>query len=276
LRSKLSSLGYFLSQTNLFISVAAVCSLFTVYITFDMDVDLHLGSFIFFSTLFTYNVQRILGKIGNTSAQVRTNQLFVTIGFLGMSIFIWRLNPFQFFLLAFCGFLSIAYAYPVIPLGKARIPLRMLPRAKLWVIVMVWVLSTVVMPIYFTNLPRLVMFLYVLHHFFFIAALTIPFDIRDLKSDSPRQKTIPQNIGVKNSIRLSIIFLIGSILTSFGLYLFGDIRLGVLVANAFNLLISVLIVSKAKIGNHHYYFTFLVDGMIILQYILIVLVKYYF
>ena len=51
--------------------------------------------------------------------------------------------------------------------------------------------------------------------FFFILAITIPFDIRDLEADGQQElKTIPMLLGEKNSLKLSyfflFIFLLGS------------------------------------------------------------------
>ena len=40
---------------------------------------------------------------------------------------------------------------------------------------------------------------YAIAHYVYVIAITIPFDIRDLKYDSPEQKTIPQILGVAGS-----------------------------------------------------------------------------
>ena len=51
--------------------------------------------------------------------------------------------------------------------------------------------------------------------FFFILAITIPFDIRDLEADGQQElKTIPMLLGEKNSLKLSYFFLSVFLLSS--------------------------------------------------------------
>jgi len=47
--------------------------------------------------------------------------------------------------------------------------------------------------------------LFALAHYLYILAVTIPFDIRDLKFDDSSQKTIPQIAGVKGAKAIAII-----------------------------------------------------------------------
>ena len=45
-------------------------------------------------------------------------------------------------------------------------------------------------------------------HYIYVLAVTIPFDIRDLKHDIPEQRTIPQVVGVRVSKFISIVLLL--------------------------------------------------------------------
>lgn len=72
-------------------------------------------------------------------------------------------------------------------------------------------------------------------HYFFVLALTIPFDIRDVKYDAAFQKTIPQVLGVAWAKVISIVFLVTfmaimllvneAVLFNFGFYFAGFIQL---------------------------------------------------
>lgn len=71
----------------------------------------------------------------------------------------------------------------------------------------VWVVVLFVFPAinegvsFYPILPDLIAY------FFFIIALTIPFDIRDLSYDDPKQKTLPMVVGVVGSKILAVVII---------------------------------------------------------------------
>ena len=73
--------------------------------------------------------------------------------------------------------------------------LREAPYIKSHLIAFSWVVVIVLFPVVNEEKEIPILFVALAHYLYTIAA-TIPFDIRDLKFDSPSQKTIPQVLGV--------------------------------------------------------------------------------
>jgi len=95
------------------------------------------------------------------------------------------------------GLLTLLYALPVF--GNSR-NLRSLAGIKIFVIAMVWAVTTVLLPVInaqqLLNQPVLMDFF---QRFCMVVVLTLPFEIRDLIYDSDSLETIPQRIGVRKT-----------------------------------------------------------------------------
>ncbi|MCH2216446.1 MAG: hypothetical protein MK086_14880 [Flavobacteriales bacterium] len=272
----LRSLGDFLAKTNLFIALAAAFSALSASFFFGEEIDDYLCVFIFFSTLFTYNFQRILGDFHRNDASISFGKGLMIFGGIGMISFFWTISIPQILILSCCGILSFAYAYPFIQTEGGKLSLRLIPRLKLWIIVLVWSVSVAFVPLYGSDLSFFELMLFSTQQGFFVASLTIPFDIRDLRFDSPSQQTIPQILGVKRAVNLSLVFLVISFLCSLLFYHYGSVPMSVFAAYAASLCVSAMILQRANPSNDDLYFTIFVDGMIILQAGMIILAKNYF
>lgn len=147
--------------------------------------------------------------------------------------------------------------------------IRDLPAIKIFAIAATWIYATAVFPL--LNNPALfqeeigLISLFGVNQFIFIVALTIPFDIRDLKFDDANQKTIPQLIGITRSLSLSVILLV---LHSAGfsiLYYLNIIDIfcftGAVLANV----ITAYCITRTSVQADEIYFTGLLDGMLIVQ-----------
>ena len=86
--------------------------------------------------------------------------------------------------------------------------MREIPHLKIHLIAISWVAVLITFPMvneeWFTNV-----ILYSIAHYLYVLAVTIPFDIRDLKYDLKEHRTIPQVVGVKASKAVSLVLLIG-------------------------------------------------------------------
>jgi 4-hydroxybenzoate polyprenyltransferase len=167
---------------------------------------------------------------------------------------------------------------PIFTLGDQKFGLRNIPGLKQFLITLVWTMSTVLLPIleaqahHLTALSMRDTTILVAERFLFIAALTIPFDIRDLFEDkSSGLKTVPVIWGEKKALLFCQALLVCYIIL---LLLFRD--------NGFNpdfwaLTITVLLtgwlIFKSKWQKNEYYYFFFVDGVLILQYIVLLAVN---
>jgi hypothetical protein len=101
--------------------------------------------------------------------------------------------------------------------------LRSLGLLKIILVGMVWAISTVVLPVIASE-KALVWDVYIetFQRFVLVLILLVPFEIRDLKYDSPELKTLPQRFGSTNSKSLGAI---GAVLFFFLSFLKDDVTL---------------------------------------------------
>lgn len=255
----------FLGRTNLFISLGSFFSVLGAFAFVGAHVDYTLASFAFFAALFTYNFQRKIGDLNYDQTYSKVGNAFMIAGLVGLSIFAFQLSLLQLVVLSIAGLLSLAYAYPFIPTARQKISLRLVPGAKLWTIVLVWTLSCVFLPAMSSSLGAVFMLLFIVQQAAFVAALTLPFDIRDLAIDWPSQKTIPQQYGVAKSRKIAIALLLLSATACLLLFVEGAIDSLLFFIHLGVLLTSAVLIAKAKIKSRELYFTIAIDGMLILQ-----------
>jgi 4-hydroxybenzoate polyprenyltransferase len=153
--------------------------------------------------------------------------------------------------------------------------LRNIPGLKPFLITLVWTLSTVLLPIleaqdlHLTSISMHDTTLLIAKRFLFVGALTIPFDIRDLFEDRRLGvKTIPVLLGEKGAYLFCQVMLVGYVIL---LFLFRD--------NGFNLdffaltstaILAGWLIFKSKWEKNEYYYFFCMDGVLILQYIILI------
>lgn len=170
----------------------------------------------FFSTLSVYNGQRLFKTTKTTKtpwlAWVSENRialwvLTIVSGALATYLVyaVWfgaYQRPSALILIAISAVVSFFYVRRIA--GKN---LREIPTLKIHLIASIWVAVLIVFP--YINEGRTSGWMWpAIAHYFYVIAVTIPFDIRDLKHDLPGQKTIPQMIGVNASRILSVFLLI--------------------------------------------------------------------
>ena len=237
---------------------AGVCNLF------DISSYSDYAFFGFFSTLFVYNGQRLF----KARTKVRTPWLewviqhrqlvfIVTVmsGLIACFYFFKLLNKptFLIYVLVIVG-IVISYLYVVQIKGKS---LRELPYIKIHLIALTWTLIIVLFPLINENIyHKEVLKLFIPAHYLYFLAIAIPFDIRDLKYDSPTQKTIPQVFGVKKARLISIFLLIISAI------ILGFIFTYQLLIPLFFIviLIQLLLILFTTERRNEIYYSFFIDG----------------
>ena len=142
----LKKLGQFFIYSNVFVSfcVLVLCQSTSIIIGVDSS---HLLPFVFFSTLFAYNFQRIvrLNPIKEQSTHLewlnknRLFIIFITVISLSLSVYYALTLSFStFYFLIPASIISLTYPIKIIPLGSQKVSLRELPRAKIFLIALVW------------------------------------------------------------------------------------------------------------------------------------------
>src|SRR5690554_4135412 len=269
---------FWLGETNLFISLAAAACTLVTYAFHDAVPDYNLVAFIFFATLLIYNLQRRLGDFEHSAKFYNAKTILMILATLGLIPFAIHLTYIELVGLFIAGGISIGYAVPCIPIKGKRYPIREVPYMKLWVIVLAWILSTTVVPLIeivdFNSVDdRISTVLFALQQGAFIVALTIPFDVRDLKSDYLYQRTLPMVFGVQSSIRFAQNAMVAAFIFAFFNYLIGFFAFPQMLAQLGISAIGYFLVAHGKLPRKPLYYSIALDGMILLQGIAVVWVS---
>lgn len=279
----------FLLFSNLFIAVCAVAQGMVTYHLLNVKPDKYILAILFFGTLSVYNFSMLLSKPKKpeNSPFVRVRWIFshhrliisitlisvlclIPLGLLYLSIE-------AKLLMIFTSVLALGYNIPFLTLNHQKIGLRNIPGIKLFLIALVWSVSCVLLPIVELehnleiNISTAETLLLVSKRFLFIAAITIPFDIRDLFQDKLYElKTIPVMLGEKKAY-IFCQFLLGGYLVL--LFLFDKNLNANNIALTLTLLLTGWLILKSSIRKNEYYYFFYLDGTMLLQYLILVLVS---
>ncbi len=235
-----------------------------------------LLGFILFATLLLYAVHRIVG-LEKVQPFLEKGRFFVISRFrghimiyagiaaIGAAVFFFQL-PFRLQLAAVAPSL-IALGY-VLPLLGGRRRLRDLSYIKIFLIAIAWSWITVLLPALELgmgwSIPMIVM---LLERAFFIFAITLPFDIRDLEVDAYNQvRTLPALLGYRRT-KLLALFCLLAMAALAGLNHHADVYsngafAGILLSG----LIAFTLIWYSDRVKHDYYFTGLIDGLMVLQF----------
>lgn len=276
----------FLVFSNLFIAFAAAAQVAFTYQILNTEPNVWLIKLVFFATFTFYNFSILLAKPKNTStsSSKRASWIFAHQGFLisasltamvAAILIALKLKMSTQLLLALLAILSAAYNLPLFKINKQKTGLRSVPGIKLLLIAGVWSASTVVLPILesgtlILNSSEIVVLIF--HRLLFVAAITIPFDIRDRYQDKIYAlKTIPVLLGTQKSE------LICQILLALSIILFGIFSRFTGEIFSVNLLITAFagwLIIKAQWQKNDYYYFLCLDGLLILPWIFIQSIQY--
>ena len=277
----LKKLGQFFIYSNVFVSfcVLVLCQSTSIIIGVDSS---HLLPFVFFSTLFVYNFHRIvrynLNKEQSTNLDwLNKNRLFIiiiTVISLFLSVYYAVSLSFStFYFLIPASIISLSYPIKIIPLAGQKVSLRELPRAKIFLIALVWSIVSVVLVTLenksFYSLDTLLLFI---SRFSFVLAITIPFDIRDLKYDDLSLKTIPQIFGEQKAKTIALYCLAFFEFISIFHFFVGNFSWQILLALMLTSLLSGILIIKSSQEKNNLFFSFWVEGASIIMYLLLFII----
>jgi 4-hydroxybenzoate polyprenyltransferase len=145
---------------------------------------------------------------------------------------------------------------------------------KIFLIAIVWAWVTVLLPaVQEDQLEQWSTWGMSLERSLFIFAITLPFDIRDLKVDERSNvKTIPHFLGVKGSVYLGIISTILALATAFILYQLSIYSLLFFIGLSLSYSITALVIFYSQKVRHDYYFSGLTDGLMLIQLLAVLII----
>lgn len=266
----------FLLYSNLFIGccASAQAGLAFELLSFPRRPDVML--LVGLSTMVLYSIpQALAGQAAKGNAKLRWSSrnrtlflVLLVLAVFGMMLLLARLRMAVITGYVLAGVLALAYYAPVLGRKGNRVGLRSLYGAKVFYIALVWVFACLGLPIlvaYARNWPvsapqalQLAAWM-----FLFVVAITIPFDIRDRKSDRKYGlRTLPVLIGARRSQYVSTL-----LLGIHGLWVLASgygtcVRILLLFVSAY----AIGLVWRAKADKGDYYYFLALDGLLVLQY----------
>ena len=231
--------------------------------------------------MFTYSFLKFRGSSATASEtshrtwaqenpQLSKNILLITL-VVAVSFF-FMLDRQQQIIAGLLASFTAFYGMVDIPFLKPAKKLRDFGLFKTLFVAIVWSVTTVVIPLSGTFVENDIMVFLLLRRFLFLLALTIAFEIKDLKSDEEYQlQTIPMRLGVSNTKLLAqgILFLL--MLLNLVQYFFFTIPLSNMLAVNLSLLVSILCIQPLHEDSPDWWYYFVLDGMMILQFLFVYL-----
>jgi 4-hydroxybenzoate polyprenyltransferase len=285
MRKTLQSIFDFLLFSNIFMALCAVAQgLVTFYLIGSKPVP-EVCFLLFASTLGIYNFS-ILGtkpKFPEKSPHRRIrwffehHRLMITftiVCLLALAPLFFLMSIESGILLVFLGVISFFYSIPLFTVDGQKFGIRNLPGLKQFLITFVWTVSCVAIPIiesqhlHLTTINMRHTVILVAERFLFYAALTIPFDIRDLFEDSRHGvKTIPVMWGEKNAYLFCQILLAGNFIL---LLIFNNNGFDASFwAYSLTIALAAWLIFRIKGAKNEYYYFFNIDGVLIVQFLLL-------
>ena len=267
---------------NFFIAFCAVALLLqTEWLIFGQLEWTYLTTFTFAATLCLYAIHRIVGiqKVQAFNEKYRyhiiekyqTHILIYAIVGVGIAAFLFfQLNWINQLLIVVPSLVALGYVLPFF--GRQR-RLRDFHYIKIFLVAFVWAFITVILPLvegrhYLVPTDALLF----LERSVFIFAITIPFDIRDLKVDQHIDvKTIPSALGEKRARGFAIRLLFANCVLTTVIWKLGIYSMLAAVGIVVTYLLTSLLINFSTKERHDYFYTGLMDGTMILQFFLVFL-----
>lgn len=258
---------------NLVIATAATLYTAEYYMTFGKAWNWHYLYFVFLVSLAHYNLHRLVGLVldhpipyNERLEAIERNALlqlilsvFGTVGaaylFLTQA---WFKEP-VFYLTLILGLL---YTLPI-----AVIRLRDIAFLKTFFIGITWLAVSVLIPAMLVQEINQGLWLYAFEKFSFIVAITLPFDLRDVKRDLHTDtRTVANQYGYRAVMEWCAIFFVLSQFCHYQLFLLNIYsKVTSLTLIVFNALSFIVILIGCKQPRKDAFYLGILDGLIVLQ-----------
>jgi hypothetical protein len=176
----------------------------------NITTDNSVAWFAFFGTIVGYNFVKFdaLARANKNKMRSRLKAIaiFSFVSLFMVIYFFSKLHYMTKIVASLFLVLTILYTLPFFPNTKNA---RNWAGLKIYIVAICWVGVTVVLPILNSGISfQNYFYIIALQRFFLIFPLILIFEIIDLKTDDPHLKTVPQQIGVKNTKELGFVLLI--------------------------------------------------------------------
>ncbi|MGV3766382.1 MAG: UbiA family prenyltransferase [Chitinophagaceae bacterium] len=243
-----------------------------------MNIPLQKPGFYVFvagSTLLQYNLHYYI-KTKNPPSDARTtwscshkttHKILIVLGTLGVITGMLSFSFRHLIVVGVLGALTVLYTFPFLPF-PAKKRLKDFGLLKIIVLTLTWTIITVWLPVAESGWDLSIWLIFV-RRFLFMGALCLAFDIRDAQFDGKAGiGTIPVAIGLQTSYR--IIYLLLALFVGISIYqLSADGNIYIFNAMMLSAIATFILVEKSKSDRSDLLYLGGIDGMMLLQAILV-------
>lgn len=254
----------FYINSSIHVALAVVAMTWVTLIQFELPYNKVILYFVFFATITGYNFVKYFGvaKFHHRSLAnwLKAIQIFSFFAFIGMCFYVFKLHLNSLMCLLFLGIVTFLYAMPLLPMRYFRdseMNLRQISGLKIYVIALVWASVTVLLPLIEHKVSMTYeVVITTIQRFVFVLVLMLPFEIRDLKYDSLKLATIPQQIGIKKTKIIGFLLLLVFVTLEFFM---GGLKGNVMVSSIIISIMMLLFLWFSKENQSKYYSAFWVE-----------------
>ncbi len=262
----------FYIDASIHVALAVYALVRITMLNFNIDYDENISYVIFYGSIVGYNFLKYAGDADRYIFVNKTyHKIIQALSFVAFFFSIYYIFKLPFKIVYRIGGLVVVTVLYLIPLSATKRNIRSLSGVKIFIVALVWMASTVFLPIINANFPvNFDVVIEAIQRFLFVIIIMIPFEIRDLKDDALHLKTIPQLLGIKYTKIVGLLLLIlfyfieffKSVINSSNLIVLGVISI---ITGAF------IVFSRENQGK--YYSGFWVESLPILWWVFLLLFR---
>ena len=265
---KISSIFEFYIKSSLHLSLCVLALILITNLRLNIEFNVIILFIVFNATIVVYNFIKYASilpyyfLVNNVSIKKIQYLSFFCGLCLLCSLFYIKIETilFGFFISIFC----IIY---VIPFNRSKRNIRNYSRIKIFIVAFCWAAVTVLFPLAVElEIDYLNAAILFFQRFIFVVVYTLPFEIRDLKFDSIKLKTIPQLFGLKKTKQLAYLLLILFLLINF---VIEPLSIIYLISDFIIALITAYVIYITKENQAKHFASFWVESVPILWLLII-------
>lgn len=264
------------------ISLASFLFVLESFYLVDYKINWTYCSLVFFGSIVIYSSHRLIGleKIEKKRIQNRFSiisklkkpiNITVVIGLIGCIVSAIHLDIKTITALIIPGFISFLYISPLFKNGKR---LRDYNYIKVFLIAFTWGYLSIAPFLFIGDYENTLFILLIIfiEKCLYILAVTLPFDIRDLRIDEMNDVlTIPKRIGLKHTYKIIYGLLVLGLLLMIIISLSNNINSYAYSFSSLMIyLLTFILIEKSRGKQNDVYFSGWIDGMIILRSVILI------
>ncbi|MGA9637216.1 hypothetical protein [Flavobacterium sp.] len=267
---RFQSLFDFYIKSSIHVAFSVYALVRMTHFMFGLPYDEPMALFAFFGTIVGYNFVKYDALARAKKRMMRKELKLIALisffSFLGVGFYFFKLQLVTQLMGVGVLILTMLYTLPFFPNRKNA---RNWAGVKIYIVALCWVGVTLLLPVVNAHLSLGTdFFIKCIQRFILIFNLILVFEIIDLANDDPHLKTVPQQIGVKQTKILGLLLLLPFYFLEFLKNNFVEKQL---VVNLIMVVMLSLFIGFANQRRSKYYTSFWVESVPIIWWLLVVL-----